>query len=697
MDPVGDVRRVEDGDGRALDRQPRTFSSAIPSHDVGEHASDGGLPSSSGGAVNESLRILVADSNKHPAPASPPISSTSTEPPASSSSDTTTVADKGATSAAAEATSSTPHRTLIETCLHPIFRFYDFLGGPETLRPPKLTHYPYIGAVDRKLHRYIVRVPLIYRLVALIVFMTTWVVVFAYLVRRSIFDASTSSGPPSYIGKVDVPIVVGNEIYRADSYLCASAVHAGAFPASTGGCATLQVVGFHSIFPSTSSNGVTSIPFNSTFPLAYKFIPSNATNCVDLEWYILTFNVVMSVIFVIFFGGGWGEVRRKEVHAVLKNEKVEYNEIFPPSRQARHHLRRKWGGPELVYWVLSCLCYWHISLVSNPRSPVPPVEDIFADFLPTIFVIYTFWRITFRHLLIPMDSMPLERVIWILPLYWVGVMYTDIFAKLPVDQLTITAISRRPGSIVLIVALFVAVFILGCGQLWTLWRMGVLRKYIVGYSALIIAMLILTPLTGLQLRFHHYIFGMFLLPFCAPPTRLSIMYAWILHGVMLDGIARWGMDSILQTLAAVSRGGAVGTQLPTFGPMKNFNSTVTPPFATETVNKTITISWDPIPGDLNDTWFGYQLVVDDVLRYAGPLTNYTLTLVGSAYFGETSSNTPRLGGGGGNATLGARYLSGVPHFFRLAYDGLNGRGDFTKAATLLPGGTGWVPEAAGPS
>jgi hypothetical protein len=46
----------------------------------------------------------------------------------------------------------------------------------------------------------------------------------------------------------------------------------------------------------------------------------------------------------------------------------------------------------------SCLCYWHISLVSNPRRSIPPVADVLGDFLPTLFVLYTFWRMVFRHL-----------------------------------------------------------------------------------------------------------------------------------------------------------------------------------------------------------------------------------------------------------------------------------------------------------
>jgi hypothetical protein len=156
-----------------------------------------------------------------------------------------------------------------------------------------------------------------------------------------------------------VPLVVGggdanDPIYRGDSFLCAAAVHAGVFPSATGGCAAVQFVGTFTNFQSSSANGVRSIEFPSTFPLAYRFIPAGASYCVDLEWSILAFNVVMSFIFVVVFGGGWGEVRRKESPTLLKNETLEPMEIFP-SMSTRNRTKRKWGGPELVYWVLVSL------------------------------------------------------------------------------------------------------------------------------------------------------------------------------------------------------------------------------------------------------------------------------------------------------------------------------------------------------
>jgi hypothetical protein len=83
----------------------------------------------------------------------------------------------------------------------PFVKLYDFLGGPEPFRPPKIARFPYIGALDRKIHRSIVRIPILIRIIALILFMTAWIAGFAILVRQSLFDAMTSLGPPSYISR----------------------------------------------------------------------------------------------------------------------------------------------------------------------------------------------------------------------------------------------------------------------------------------------------------------------------------------------------------------------------------------------------------------------------------------------------------------------------------------------------------------
>lgn len=173
-------------------------------------------------------------------------------------------------------------------------------------------------------------------------------------------------------------------------------------------------------------------------------------------------------------------------------------------------------------------------------------------------------------------------------------------------------------------------------------------------------------------RSHHYIAAMALIPATAFPTRLSLVYQGsvvlqaiqsatltvhhsILLGLFLNGAARWGFDSILQTPDQLRRDAPLGSDLPAF--------------ALSSIDPTSpTVSWSPIPTDLADAWDGFALLVNDVLRYTGSATNYSLS--------------------------GLR--PDIPYYFRLAYQSGGVSGDFTKAGTGFLNGT-WTAPAAGAS
>lgn len=162
------------------------------------------------------------------------------------------------------------------------------------------------------------------------------------------------------------------------------------------------------------------------------------------------------------------------------------------------------------------------------------------------------------------------------------------------------------------------------------------------------------------------------IPATAFPTRLSLVYQGlvirytyvrsrlttqfsILLGLFLNGAARWGFDSILQTPAQLRRDAPLGSDLPAFA-MSSID--VASP----------SVSWSAIPANLTDSWDGFALLVNDVLRYTGSGTNYSL----------------------------AGLRPDIPYYFRLAYQLQGSSGDFTKAAVGYLNGT-WVAPAAGPS
>lgn len=134
------------------------------------------------------------------------------------------------------------------------------------------------------------------------------------------------------------------------------------------------------------------------------------------------------------------------------------------------------------------------------------------------------------------------------------------------------------------------------------------------------------------------------------------MHCSLLLGLFLNGIARWGFDSILQTPAELRRDAALGSDLPSF----NLTSI-------DTVSKLIT--WNAIPANLTSSWNGFALIINDVLEYSGTASNFSM----------------------------ANYSTSVPWFLRLAYQQNGASGDYTRAGTAWLGNGTWISPVPGPS
>lgn len=143
-------------------------------------------------------------------------------------------------------------------------------------------------------------------------------------------------------------------------------------------------------------------------------------------------------------------------------------------------------------------------------------------------------------------------------------------------------------------------------------------------------------------------------------------------GIFLNGVARWGYDSILQTSAELQRDAAFGTGLPNW-------STDSSNFVLNGTDLGSTLlSWQDIPEDQRSAtsldgsgWDGFSILLDDVLRWTGNTTSVTLSALG-------------LGNGDRNGPAGGL------HYLRLAYQLQGTAGDFTKAATLFLGNGTWI-------
>ncbi|KAF9518262.1 hypothetical protein BS47DRAFT_1422829 [Hydnum rufescens UP504] len=424
-----------------------------------------------------------------------------------------------------------------------------------------------------------------------------------------------------------VPLVVGGgdpeHTYRGDSWICVAALQAGVTSPSTGGCGALERIGTYTNFLSADRNAVHSTSFPSEFPLAFRFVPTPtvSAHCTDMRREALVFNILVSVILFV----------------VLR----------PPSL--------------VLYWCLLCIGFWHNTFFSDPRAVPAPISDAFGVFLPLLFVAYAMWRCAFRFVLPAFEALPIERAVWYLGAYWPGVLINVVFEHVPIDRLIVSDIAERRGALTSLLIIVVLVIILILNQMHVIRNSGLLLRYLSYYFIGGLVILVLAMLPGLTFRLHHYVFAILLIPGTGFPTRISAIIQAFLLGMLVDGISRWGFDSILQTSAQLRRDAPLGSSLPTFSKQHVLVNSTSPPSY---------ITWDPISPILRSTegWNGFSLIVDDVERYVGTALNYTL----------------------------ASLDWNVVHFFRLAFQKDGKSGDYTKAAMIFPNGS-FVPPLPGPS
>ncbi|KAG9314246.1 hypothetical protein JVU11DRAFT_5033 [Chiua virens] len=391
---------------------------------------------------------------------------------------------------------------------------------------------------------------------------------------------------PRLIGNVELdfaPLLVGGgdaqKTYRADSFICSSAIQAGFISDSTGGCATVQLVGNFTDYLPITAYGLTSVGFPSVFPMSFRFSPSTSlTHCKDLRNDALAFNILITcALFLI--------LRPKAI---------------------------------VLYWCLVCIGFWHIALFSQPQATPPPLDNAFAAFLPTLFVCYGLWRVAVRFTLPVFANSPFEAMIWYLAPYWTGVLTNLTMAQIPIESLTAQNITQQPGGLLALIIICLILLVIVINQIRVIRKTGYLPYYLGWHIMGGLVVLVLGLLPGLQLRLHHYIIAMALFPGTGFPTRLSAIYQGFLLGMFLNDVAGYGFDSILETAADLVGDGSTGSPLPTFlTNSSNYDAAIS------LANQTI--SWAPIPDSVSSQgWNGFSLLVDDVERYVGSALNFSL-------------------------------------------------------------------------
>ncbi|KAI9367502.1 LCCL domain-containing protein [Aspergillus egyptiacus] len=320
----------------------------------------------------------------------------------------------------------------------------------------------------------------------------------------------------------------GIGVYRGDSSICQAAMHAGVLEDSKGGCGILRRTGEKGSFPAVERNGISSVAFPSYFPLSFTFdagesLKDGSLQCQDLRWPLFAFSVITSTLFSL----------------VITSPAAFYASIF-------------------------FIVYFQVALSSDP--PYSPdyyeiVSTALGRFLPCAFVGFAIYYFCVRHTLTNLDAHWDKTILWLGPC-WVGALNTDTFDKIPISRLTPHDIQQQPGAIPALIIIVLVLLAIVITQALAFRNEGRMPQMLTVYAILVAAVIALLLVPNMNLRIHHYILALLFLPGTTLQTRPSLLYQGLLMGLFINGIARWGFDSILQTSAALLDGAQLGSLLP---------------------------------------------------------------------------------------------------------------------------------------
>lgn len=407
-------------------------------------------------------------------------------------------------------------------------------------------------------------------------------------------------------------------IYRADSFICQAALHAGVINNQRGGCGVVALTGERRDFAASRQNGVNSIGFDSSFPKSYTFLSGLSSDCItDLRWPLLavtlTFTTLLSLCTtspVVFFGS-----------------------IFP-------------------------MLFFHVGLVSDPpiNTALPSLASlIIGRFLPAALASTIIYRYSVRPQLTGLKAHVEKTILW-LGGAWVGSLNNYTFDFIPIERLTPHDLQVQPGARLALALIVLLLLSIAAGQVYYLRLEGRLPRYLAVYGLFVTFLLVCVIAPPLNLRIHHYFLALLLLPGTRLQTRPSLLYQGILVGLFINGTARWGFDSILQTTEALRGDGQLDSLLPN----------ITAPVAVSVSN--ISFSWGTPPKGYD----GVSVLVNDVERHRW-------------YVGE----------GAGEQTFVRRW-DDEKEYFRFGYMSGSEAADYTQAGVWTTDGA-WAVMRPGPS
>ncbi|KAH8592863.1 hypothetical protein B0O99DRAFT_234110 [Bisporella sp. PMI_857] len=359
----------------------------------------------------------------------------------------------------------------------------------------------------------------------------------------------------------------GRPTYRGDSFICGAAIHAGIIDNENGGCGVVSLVGSFRNYTSSKQHGIESIAFDSKFPSSFTFHSAARCEAKDARWELLYVSLAFTIVFSLFV-----------------------------------------TSPALYFFTIFTATFFHAGLASDPPLTGSPIAELMSNllgkYLPSMFIAFVMYKyMGVRRALIGLTAQIEKTILW-LGGCWVGTLTNYTFDWIPIQRLNKHDLEQQPGAKLALAIIVILLAIIFIKQIFYFQREARLIRYLGIYGILVGAILISLLLPGLNLRIHHYILALLLLPGTSMQTRPALFYQGLLIGFYVNGIARWGFDPVLQTSAALQGDAQHNSRLPI---IQSPNITLGEKLST------ISFSWLPPP----DPFDGLSVLVNDVERFRG--------------------------------------------------------------------------------
>lgn len=312
-------------------------------------------------------------------------------------------------------------------------------------------------------------------------------------------------------------LVQGSDSYRGDSFPCAVGLKEGLISSEFGGVMGLQL-----------KNGFSDQQGDDhAFPASFDAFKIDKKHVYGPYWDYRWYNIIVHVFLML-----------------LASFIVQSNFLFYAIFTSTSFI--------IVGFLFDPAIIIRDGNLENDNNVWSLISLVIGRLTISIFMFKCLWDWVFKYMFYR-EKTPIIRVILVLSII-PTLCYNATIDRLPIDRLVWSDILAMKGGLITVICLFGILTFGACLQAWAIWKAGWLNKAVIGYISLIIILLLISLQSNLKIRLHHWIIGILLLPGCKTRSQLfSYIFIGFLLGLIINGIARWGFASIIESTGNVIR------------------------------------------------------------------------------------------------------------------------------------------------